>query len=158
MAPHLFGQKVLQLERAGHKNSIRYYIGDEITFQLRNDETGWYTRIINDIDVDGQKLIFPNIEIHIDSIAMLRRPKSGFWRGLGTALQSGGGGIILTSVSLSLIQNTEFPTAAVVTGASSMVVGTALKQWKYRRFKLNERRRLRTLDLTFYPIPLQDKS
>ena len=59
----LHGQKCLQLEKMGSLKTVRFYPGEEITFKIVNDDKGWYTRMITDIDVDRGYLFFINHHI-----------------------------------------------------------------------------------------------
>lgn len=154
-----FGQKLLQLEKAGSLKTMRFYIGDEITFQLFNDDVGWYTRTIYDIDVENRTLVLENYVLPIDSISMLQLPKSKAWQTIGTALQYGGVGLAISSVSISIVQDQPLDWTGIGTSLGSAALGTAMKYgMRKKKFKIGKNKRLRVLDLSFGPPIRLDKS
>ena len=148
----LSAQKLLQLEKAGTMKVIRFYIGDELTFQIRNDDVGWYTRTINDIDVDRNRLVFNNYSLPIDSISMIQLPKSKVWQVVGGALQIGGIAMAMSSAYWSITQNEPADWAALGTSAGIALLGTGMRKgMRKKKFKIGPYKRLRVLDLSFGP-------
>jgi hypothetical protein len=154
VSAHLRAQKLLQLEKSGTLKTVRFYIGQDITFQLRNDDKGWLTRTITDIDVDGGHLVFQNHSLHIDSIAVIRLPRTNAMQIAGVALQVGGVNAIIFSLGYSpIFKNEPVNWGGVGFGALGIAVGTALRQlFKTKKFKPRKRKRLRLLDLNFGPV------
>ncbi len=152
----LGAQKFLQLEKGGSFKYTRYYIGEDIVFKLHNDDKGWHTRTITDIDVDGNRLVFFNHPLPIDSIAMIRLPGSKVWQIAGLTLQVGGANAILFSLGYNPIFNNEpVNWGGVGTGALGIAIGTAIRQLtKTKKFVPGPRRRLRLLDVTIGPVIL----
>ena len=145
-------QKCLQLERAGSLKKVRFHIGDEITFQLRNDNAGWYTRTISDIDVANGKLDFFGNRVHIDSISMIQLKRSAGMQIVGGALQVGGANTILFSITYPLFNDASPDWVGVGSGALIMGVGTMLsKLFRKKKFVIGKNKRLRLLDLNFGP-------
>lgn len=70
------GQKFLQLERIHSPKTRKFFVGDEITFQMGGQ---WYTRVIEDISYDQKLVIFPKGTAHVDSIMALRSFKPRSW-------------------------------------------------------------------------------
>ncbi len=73
----VWAQRFLQLERVHSPKSIKYFPGDEITFQL--DQGQWHTRVIEDISWEQNLLIFANGHVVVDSITALRSFKNRRW-------------------------------------------------------------------------------
>ncbi len=145
-------QKFLQLEKYGSFKTERFYIGEDITFQLRNDDKGWLTRTITDIDVEGGHLIFFNHPLHIDSIAAIRLPRSNGMQIVGGALQVGGANAMLFSIAYPIFQDQPVNWAGVGYGALGIAIGTALRKlFKTKKFVPGKKKRLRLLDVSFGP-------
>ncbi len=153
VANHVGAQKLLQLEKYGSLKNVRFYIGEELKFQLRNDDKGWYTRTITDIDVDNGYLIFVNYPLHIDSIAMIQLPRTSAMQIVGGALQVGGINSIVFSLGYNpIFRNEPVNWEGVGFGALGILVGTVIRKlFKTKKFKLGKRKRLRLLDLSFGP-------
>ena len=155
----LNGQKLLQLERGGSLKTIRYYIGDEITFQLWNDDVGWYNRVILDIDVDRNLIVFENHALPIDSISMIQLDRSKAWQVFGTALQYGGVGMAASSLAWSAVESRPVDWTGIGTSLACSAVGTGMKYaMRKKKFKIGKRKRLRLLDLNFGPPVPADKT
>ena len=144
-------QIYLQLEKAGTLRTIRYTEGDALTFQLRNDDKGWYERTIVSIDVSRNRLVFPDVVIHIDSIAMIKlERKAVAAQIIGTALQAGGINLILFTGYNAIFQDRALDWTAVSSGVLNIALGTFLKKiFRYSVFRIGPRKRLRLLDLNF---------
>jgi len=150
---NLGAQKFLQLEKSGSFKTVRFYIGQDITFQLLNDSKGWHTRTITDIDVDGGHLIFFNHPLHIDSIAVIQLPRTNGMQIVGMALQVGGANSILFSIAYPIFQSQPVNWAGVGYGALGIAIGTAIRAlFKTKRFVPGKRKRLRLLDVTMGPL------
>lgn len=82
----LFGQdKYLQLEKVRTLKFIKYFPGDEITFQLSNGL--WYTRVIEEVSYETKTIIFSDNQVQIDSIMAIRSYKPQSWsRPIGNQL------------------------------------------------------------------------
>ena len=59
-------QKTLLIERRGSPVTQRIQLYEELTFQLKNDDAGWYTRTIYDLDPNAQLIFFGESWISID--------------------------------------------------------------------------------------------
>ena len=70
----LSAQRLLQIEKYGAPNKlVRFYPGDEITFQLKT-APGWFTRVINDLDPQENLILFAEEGfIHINEIAAIKK-------------------------------------------------------------------------------------
>jgi hypothetical protein len=145
-------QIYLQLEKAGTLKTTRYEMGDEITFQLKNDDKGWHTRRISGIDVRNNKVIFPDVVVHLDSIyAIQLSGKSKIMQIVGTAMQAGGVNMMLFAAFGEVFyKEYEFDWKTLASGALNVVAGTIIKKiFQKRVFKISPRKRLRLIDLNF---------
>ena len=148
-------QKFLQLEKSGSLKSTRFYPGDELTFRLKNDDTGWYTRLIYDFDLENNLILVQGHELPLDSISMIRLPRTKAMQIVGGALQVGGINMILFSAYYSIFRDYDADWSTILSGVANIAVGTALRSlFASKRFKPGKRKRLRLLDLNFSaPIP-----
>ena len=148
---HTDAQLFLQLEKAGTLKTIRYTEGDLLTFRLKNDDKGWYERTIVSIDVPGNRIIFPDVTLSVDSIEAIRLERKAIVAQLlGSALQVGGINQILFTAYYAIFQDRKLQWSSMGFGALNIVVGTVLKRL-FRRpvFHINQRKRLRLIDLNF---------
>ena len=153
-----FGQKCLQLEKYGSLSKDRFYIGDDITFRLFNDDKGWYTRTITDFDVKNGYLISFSDRIPVDSIAALQLDRGPAAQIIGGALQVGGASTIMFSAAYPVFNGQPVDWVGVGSGAIVMGIGTLLRKlFRKKQFKIGKRKRLRLLDLNFGPpvVPLR---
>jgi hypothetical protein len=139
------------LERAGTLKTIRYSAGDQLTFQLKHDDTGWNERTIVSIDVSGDRLVFPDVVIHVDSIAAIQLYRKALAAQiLGTALQGGGINLILFTGYDAIFRERDLDWTAVASGIANIAVGTVVKHiFRHPVFRISPRKRLRLLDLNF---------
>jgi hypothetical protein len=152
IANQVGAQKFLQLEKYGSFNYVRFYIGEDIKFQLKNDNSGWHTRTITDFDVDGGHIIFYNHPVHIDSIEVIQLARGNGMQIVGGALQIGGANSMLFSIAYPIFQNQPVNWAGVGYGALGIAVGTALRRlFRTKKFVPGKKKRLRLLDLSFGP-------
>lgn len=144
-------QVYLQLEKYGTLNTVRFIEGDILTFRLKNDDKGWNERPIASIDVKGNRLIFPDVVVPLDSIDAIRLDKKAVVSQIiGTALQSGGVSTMMFISYDAVFNDRPIEWKTFVSGAAGVAVGTLLKKmFKHRTFQISERKRLRLIDLYF---------
>ena len=81
----IFCQKFVQIEKLHSPKTIKFFLGDEITFMLTDGQ--WYTRVIEDVSYEKQYLLFPNGHIKIEDIATIKTFKNKKWsRSIGNQL------------------------------------------------------------------------
>jgi hypothetical protein len=144
-------QKVLQIERYGRVKTKKMYIGQEITYQLKNDD-GWYRGVIEDLDVEKNWIVMRDRYVPLDSIAAFRRPQN--WsRAARTSLYTFGAGWSANALVGTLTDGNPATnylwSDAVVTGTSWLTGWILPKIFKNKITKFGKKRRLRMLDLTF---------
>jgi hypothetical protein len=146
-------QKIVQLEKSGSLRTQRLYIGDEIVFKLKNDETGWYERVINDIDPIRKLIILHDVVIHVDSIDSVQLPAKAFLPVLfGGAFQVGGINLILFNLYYSIFRDQKLEWTSIAFGGINYLVGTLIRKiGRQKIFRTGVRKRIRLLDLNFNP-------
>ena len=152
ITPSLTAQQFLQLEKVNSLKVKRFYIGDELTFQLE-DEYGnkyWRTEVIERILVEEGILIFPKGKVNLKDILAIRTYNSRqFGNKAALSLYTFGAGWILYSLIDAAFGGTLTWSVAIVSG-TAFATGFIIKQiFKQRTFKMGKKRRLRVLDLTF---------
>ena len=145
------GQKFLLIERSGSPHTKRYGMYDEITFQLKDDEKGWYKRQILDMNPDAQLVLLGDAWIAISDIARIRMSnKRVLATIIGSALQGGGASMILGDAWYTIRGNSKYTQGGMEFGLLNIVVGTVVKTLLGPiKYKLGKKRRLRVIDVTF---------
>ena len=149
----LQAQKLLQIEKYGSPEPvIRFYPGSEVTFKLK-ETPGWFTRIIKDIDVEQQLILFEEegfVSIH-DIAEIQQKAAKKRWNAIGHSLYIFGINWGFWSVASTLLGEPLTILAAIVP-ATAFVLGYLIKKlgngkvWKFGKRK---RKWLRVLDLGF---------
>lgn len=148
-----FGQKVLQMEKRGKVKTKKYYIGQELTYQLKGDDY-WYTERIQDILVNENSILFANRLIHIDNISKIKSFRNRGWsKAISTSLFSFSG--VFVSLSLIASATTSWSTGTLVWLFPAIAVPAGLLirfLFKSKTYKLGKKRKLRLLDLNVIPV------
>lgn len=71
-------QKLLQIEKLHSPKTIKYFIGDEITFQLKGEDS-WYTRNIENVSYEGNVMFVVDGQIKLSDVTALRTFKPSKW-------------------------------------------------------------------------------
>ncbi|MFZ1678509.1 MAG: hypothetical protein WBP41_13730 [Saprospiraceae bacterium] len=147
-------QKFLLLERSGTPRTKRFTIYDEITFQLKDDNKGWYTRQILDLNADAQLLLLGDTWIPIADITRLRMSNQRLLATIvGGALQGGGVSMILGDLWYTIRGNPEFTQGGMEFGLLNIAVGTGIRLLLGPiKYKLGKKTRLRVIDVTYGTI------
>lgn len=152
----LSGQLYFQLEKAGSLKVKKYSVGNEINFKTTKIPDEWQKGTIVEILPADGALVFD------DRISYLRdfsyfRYKRPWPNGIGISLFRFGiawmvfAGIIEGGRRLGVLDTQyEFGTDTAIIGGSSMLSGFLIKQlWSEAIIKINERNRVRIIDLRF---------
>lgn len=146
------GQKYLIIEKSGSPKTERLAIYDEIKFQLKDDDKGWYTRQIIDLNADAQLVLLGDTWIPLTDITRiyLKRKRAGAMI-LGGALQGGGASMFLGDAFYTVARNEpEFTQGGMEFGVINMAVGTLINVlWGPIKYKLGKKKRLRVIDITY---------
>lgn len=148
-------QKLLQIEKVGTLKTQRYYIGDEVIFQLVGDqENYWYRERIVDILVDSKSVLFTNRVIKIADIGKIRSFKSQGWsRGLSNNAFVAAGGFVGLSLLASALTEFMLNSASVIIPGVTVITALVIRIiFRRKTYRMGKRRRLRVLDLNFYKI------
>jgi hypothetical protein len=144
-------QKYLLIERAGNPHTERIAMYDDLTFQLRDDNIGWSTRKILDMDPDGQMIMLGDSWIQLKDIERIKlKRKRVLPTILGGALQVGGISMFLGDLGYTLAGRPEFSEGGMQFGLINFAVGTAIRLvFEPIIYNLGRQKRLRVVDLTF---------
>ena len=71
-------QKILQIEKYGNPNAIKFYIGHDITYQLIG-EKDWQTETIRDIFLSENAVLLTHNLVKIEDIGAIRTFKNRNW-------------------------------------------------------------------------------
>lgn len=147
----IYPQKFLQLEKAGTLKVKKFFVGDEIYFQVKEgQETYWRTEVITDILVDERILLFPKGMVRLEDITAIKTFRNAqSARRFSLMFYNFGIGWLVFSLADALVGGTLSWSVAVVTG-SSLAIGFIIgKIFKAKTYRLGNKRRLRVLDVTF---------
>ena len=148
---NIYCQKFLIIERAGTPKTERIAIYDEITFELKDDDKGWYTRQIFDLNADAQLILLGDTWVPLSDInRIFLKRKRKLATIIGGALQGGGVSMIMGDAYYTLRGDKEYTQGGMEFGALNIVVGTAIKALLSPiKYKLGNKTRLRVIDITF---------
>ena len=148
----LSAQEYLIIERTGRIRTERIAVYDELTFQLKDDDKGWYTRQILDLNADAQLVLLGDTWIPITDISriFLKRQRT-LPNIIGGALQVGGASMILGDLYYSLVKDSpEYTQGGMEFGLLNIGVGTATRTLLSPiKYTLGKKTRLRVIDITF---------
>jgi hypothetical protein len=141
-------QRFIQMEKYGSAKVKKYYIGDELTYKLREYPNDWTTSIIEDVILSENLVVFNNRAIKLDEITEIRSFKPARWSSaLAKNLNRFGVSWGVFSL-LGPLVDTPITWAAAIVPASAFAAGFLIKRiFKHRTFRLGKRRWLRMLDM-----------
>jgi hypothetical protein len=144
-------QKFLLIEKAGRARTERLMIFDELTFQLKDDDKGWYTRPIYDLDADAQLLQLGESWFSLADISSIRLKRQRTWANVvGLSLAAGGTSMILGDLWYTLRGHPELTQGGWEFGLVNIGVGLGLRSLLAPiRYKLGKNKRLRVIDVSF---------
>ncbi len=150
----LSGQKFLIIEKSGSPHTKRFSTYDQITFQLKGDNKGWYKRQILDMNPDAQLILLDDTWIPLSDISRIKMPnKRAIPMILGTALQAGGISMVLGDAWYTAVGKPEYSQGGWEFGLINIAVGTGLKALLGPiKYTLGKNIRLRVIDVTFGTI------
>lgn len=154
----LVAQKVLQIEKIGKAKTQKMYIGETIFIQTELNPD-WFEGIIEDLRPDAQAIVFYDRIIPIKDIKAIKFRKKSSLHGAGKALKWSW----VIPIAYQGVFNLANPPSeeelrqswisAGIIGGSSFLLGSTMQLIPPKKLKFGEgrNRRLRVLDLTFYP-------
>ena len=144
-------QKYLIIERAGSKATEKIAQYDELTFQLKDDDKGWYTRQIFDLNADAQLVQMGDTWIHVSDITRIfLKRKRTLASVAGGALQAGGISMFLGDAFYTIRGSEEYTEGGMEFGIINLIAGTAIRKLlEPIRYRINKKTRLRVIDITY---------
>ncbi len=129
---------------------IHYNTGDKISFSLKGEKTKYSGEIleITDSTIDIQGLKVP-----LTMIGIIYRDKSNFLlRDFSKVFVWCGAGFILLDTDNNLINKnpTVIDERAVIAGGSLMIIGWTMRLLSLKKYRINNRRILKVIDLGGY--------
>lgn len=154
----LNAQKILQIEKFGKAKTQKIYIGETIFIQTA-ENPDWFAAEIEDMLPDAQAIVFYDRIIQVKDITAVKFRKKSSLNGAGKAIQWSW---IVPVAYQGIYDLVEPPSAEerrqswIATGvisAGSFLLGSIMRIIPPKKVKFGEgeRKRLRVLDLTFYP-------
>jgi len=143
-------QKVLQMEKRGKIKTKKYYLGEEITFQLKGG-SDWYTDVMVDIKVEEEIIVFSERFVKVKDIKTIKSYKNArLVNSAEKGLYSFGTGWLLFSLGGALVTGEPLNDLTWKVPVASAGLGFLIKKLFYtRKYRIGKRRRLRVLDLSF---------
>ena len=154
MSTNSFGQKFLQIEKYGKTKVEKFYIGDELNYQIEGDNKTWYNGTINDLVIEENLIVFGNRAVNMKDISAIRTFKNAKWSRVMSfqlyAFAAGFGGISLLA---SLVGWWEITAFTIVVVGVAIAAGLLIRHlFKWKTYKMGKRKWLRMLDLTMKPV------
>lgn len=142
-------QKVLQMEKRGKVKTKKYYLGEELTFQLKGG-SDWYTDVMIDIKVEEEIIVFSERFVKVGDIKTIKSYKNArFANRAEKGLYSFGAAWLLFSLGGTLAGEPLNDLTWKVP-AASVGLGFLIKKLFYtRKYRIGKKRRLRVLDISF---------
>ena len=124
---------------------------DDITFQLRDDDAGWYTRKILDMDPAGQMIMLGESWVAIKDITRIKLDRKRVLPMiLGSALQVGGISMFMGDLWFTVVGEPQYSEGGMEFGLINFAVGTGIKLlFAPVIYNFGKQKRLRVVDLTF---------
>jgi hypothetical protein len=142
-------QKILQMEKRGSFKTWRYYIGDQLTFEVDGQ---WYTRIIRDLNLEKKIIQFEDGFVEMEKIDRIETEGGeAFGKAASISLWVFGASWIFFSVADWAVGGSLTLLSAIVPGSAFTLGGLIRLIFKPKKHRLGKRKRLRMLDLTIVP-------
>lgn len=144
-------QKQLLFEKYGRIKPERFQIGQPLTFKLVDNDSGWYTRYIEDLNPEASLIQLGPDWKQLSELDMIRLQRQRTWVNIGGgALQAGGISMFTGDLFFTLRGDGRFTQGGMEFGLINFAVGTGLRLALAKiKYKLSERKRLRIIDLTY---------
>jgi len=136
--------------KRGKVKTKKYYLGEEITFQLKGS-SDWYTDVMIDIKVEEEIIVFSERFIKVGDIKTIKSYKNArFANYTEKSLYSFGAGWLLFSLGGALVTDEPLNDLTWKVPAASAGLGYLIKKLFYsRKYRIGKKRKLRLLDLSF---------
>ncbi len=140
------------MEKYGSPRTTKFFKGEELEYKLEGDEI-WYKGLIEDYNVDQNRIVLADRYIEVDKIEALRKTRN--WaKPAGKQLFYFGvawSGFAFVGTHTDKNDDTHYKWSDVaVTGTSWLAGWLVPKIFHYRTYKMGKRRRLRLLDISAF--------
>lgn len=143
------GQKVLQLEKIGKVATTKIYLGESIYIRSKDDPKYWFKGTLTDVMVEGQAIVFDDRVIVLKDIIAIKRRKKSSLNSVGKGLQVSAPVPAAYEVIYGTINPPiEWESLAIFSGGT-FLLGTIMRLFPPKQYKMGKKYRLRVLDLTF---------
>jgi hypothetical protein len=140
-------QKFIQLEKTNKARTTKFYAGQDITYRLKGN-TEWYTSTITDVQMDSQRVALDLKYMPVSNIAAIQLHYPGILRALGPSLMVFGASWAGFSLIGAAFDDYKLTAGTAIVSGTGLASGFILHQiFKSKRVRLNERRRLRALEV-----------
>ena len=150
---NLSAQKILQMDMNKFGGRQQFLVGDELEFQL-DGQNDWYKYKITDLDREKQEIIFDEIRVPVSRITKLvvirKKTRSATY---AFSSMFGVFGLTWTGYAIYglIVASPAVGPITFLVGGIALVTGGILYLAKFlwkRKYKINEKRRLRIIDIT----------
>lgn len=145
------GQKVLQIEKYGKAKTQKIFIGEEISYKLKDDKN-WNIGYIEDLLIDEKVIVLGDRYVKLDEIAAFRYYRPWTKAANITFFSFGAAWSLFAAVGTWTDgdPSTSYRWSdAIVTGTSWFLAFIIPRFLKYKVIRFGTRKRLRLLDLRF---------
>ncbi len=149
-----FGQKILQIETYGRAKTEKLFIGQGITYQLKDSED-WHYVVIEDLLVDQQLIQTVRGYLKLSEIGTLRTERGWSQAAKVSLITFGAGWSLFGLIGYATDGNpdSKYSAGDAIFSASTIATGFLIgKIFKYKKTKLGKRKNLRMIE-----IPVQGK-
>ncbi|TNE48819.1 MAG: hypothetical protein EP344_18455 [Bacteroidetes bacterium] len=147
LASQLPAQKFIQLEKANRAKTIKFYVGQDLTYRLKG-QTEWATALITDVQMDSQLIALNWKTMPVSNIEAIRLQHSGFVRSLGPMLMLFGASWVGYSVVGAVFYDDPLTASTAIVSGTSIATGYLLHRiFKHKTIRMRERRRLRAVEI-----------
>ena len=150
----LSAQKVMQIEKYGRAKTEKIFIGQAITYKVKNDEA-WRFAYIEDILVEENIVQLGTIYVKLENIEAIRYDRSFSRKASHSLLIFGASWSLFAAIGTATDGNPETHyqwSDAIVTGTSALFGWLMPKVFRYKIIRFGKKKRLRLLDLGFKKI------
>lgn len=140
------GQRYLVLDKPGSVKRIRYYVGEELKFKLKDDKTV-YTDVIEDVGDSSIKI--RGTQIPLKDIRMVIRYKEGGLLNQAIYILPRAGILYFLADTFNPVfrgGSVDVSRSGIIVGSSFVAGGLFLKLFKKKKYRINNFRSLRTLE------------
>lgn len=149
----LSGQVVLYLEIMKEEKPTKYYEGQKLSFKSKEFPKEWQEITLDRFVVEGETILYDGGMLNVKDITKIRRKRP--WAALGgTMLQTfGTSWLVFGGIAHYGTSSFTFGTDTAIIGGTAILSGWLMKKlFKYKKYKIGKKNRLKILDLS-WPAP-----